>query len=264
MLLRIIGAGSLALMLSGFARAQQQAQPQAQLPAQPSAQPAPTPAPDRGDAPASTGIEPFSAHYVAEWKGITVGTSDLQLRHDAQPGHYLYKWTITARGIFRLVYSNDLTQQSWLSVIDDHVQPVKYRAEQGSSSVSFDFDWDGGHARGLSENKPIDIRLKPGAQDLMSIQIEVMLDLKNGNLPNLFYIVDKDELKDFIYAREGTSSLRTAIGQLDTVIVSSRRAGNDRILRMWFAPALGFVPVQAERSRDGKLEFAMRIKALKR
>jgi hypothetical protein len=33
---------------------------------------------------------------------------------------------------------------------------------------------------------------------------------------------------------------------------------------MWFAPSLGFVPVQAERSRDGKLEFAMRIKSLQR
>jgi hypothetical protein len=33
---------------------------------------------------------------------------------------------------------------------------------------------------------------------------------------------------------------------------------------MWFAPSLGFVPVQAERTRDGKLEFAMRIKSLQR
>ena len=30
---------------------------------------------------------------------------------------------------------------------------------------------------------------------------------------------------------------------------------------MWFAPALGYVPVQAERERGGKLEFAMRIKS---
>jgi hypothetical protein len=33
---------------------------------------------------------------------------------------------------------------------------------------------------------------------------------------------------------------------------------------MWFAPDLGFVPVQAERTRDGKLEFAIRIHSLKR
>ena len=33
-------------------------------------------------------------------------------------------------------------------------------------------------------------------------------------------------------------------------------------LRMWFAPSLGYLPVQAERSRGGKLEFAMRIRSL--
>jgi Protein of unknown function (DUF3108) len=209
------------------------------------------------------GIASFSAHYVAEWKNITVGTSDLQLMRDAQPGHYIYKWTISARGIFRLVYSNDVTQQSWFAVIDEHVRPEKYRAEQGSSRVVLDFDWADGHARGFSEDKPVDLLLKPGTQDLMSIQIEVMLGLKNRNLPNLFYIIDKDEIKDFVYAQEGTAKLRTAIGQFDTVIVSSRRTGNDRLLRMWFAPSLGFLPMQAERSRGGKLEFAMRIRAFK-
>jgi hypothetical protein len=33
---------------------------------------------------------------------------------------------------------------------------------------------------------------------------------------------------------------------------------------MWFAPALGWVPVQAERTSSGKLEFAMRIRSLTR
>ncbi len=200
---------------------------------------------------------------MAEWKGITVGTSDLQLQRDA-PDHYVYKWTISARGIFRLVYSSDLTQKSWFSVVADHVRPERYLAEEGASSVSLSFDWDAGRAQGTSEGKLVDFKLKDGAQDLMSIQVEVMLDLKNGNLPGLFYIVDKDQLKDFVYSREGTATIRTAIGQLETVIVSSRRSGNDRILRMWFAPSLGFLPVQAERSRDGRIEFAMRIKSMKR
>jgi hypothetical protein len=96
----------------------------------------------------------------------------------------------------------------------------------------------------------------------MSIQVEVMLDLKNGNLPASFPIIDKDQLKDFNYTNEGTAKIRTAIGELDTVIVTSQRAGNNRILRMWFAPSLGFVPVQAERSRDGKVEIAMRVKSV--
>jgi hypothetical protein len=212
---------------------------------------------------ADGGIAPFSAHYQADWKGINVGTSDLELKKDAEPGHYLYTWTITARGVFRL-YRDQVTQKSWLSISADHVRPEKYHAEDGSSTVDLGFDWDAGRARGTSEKKAVDLKLPEGTQDVMSIQVEVMLDLKKGNLPKTFQIIDKDELKEFIYTQEGTANIRTALGELNTIIVASRRAGNNRILRMWFAPSLGYVPIQAERTRDGKLEFAMRIKTLKR
>jgi hypothetical protein len=213
-------------------------------------------------APAGAGVQPFIAHYQADWKGISVGTSDIQLAPGGEPGHFLYTWTITARGIFRLAYHDGLVQKSWLNVIDNHVRPAKYFGKEGSSSVEFNFDWEKMRATGLSENKPVDIKLQEGTQDVMSIQVEVMLDLMNGNLPKTFQIIDKDQLKEFNYAQEGSAKIRTEIGELDTVIVTSQRTGNNRILRMWFAPSLGFVPVQAERSRDGKVEIAMRIKSL--
>jgi Protein of unknown function (DUF3108) len=212
--------------------------------------------------PAESGIQPFIAHYQADWKGISVGTSDIRLEPGAEAGHFLYTWTITARGIFRLAYHDDLVQKSWLSVIGNHVRPDRYLGKEGASSVELNFDWQKMRATGLSETKPVDIKLPDGAQDVMSSQVEVMLDLMNGNLPKTFQIIDKDQLKEFNYTQEGTAKIRTEIGELDTVIVTSQRTGNNRILRMWFAPSLGFVPVQAERSRDGKVEIAMRIKSL--
>jgi len=213
-------------------------------------------------APGEPGIQPFIAHYEASWKGISVGTSEIKLTHGTEPGQYLYTWTITAHGIFRIAYRDDLVQKSWLNVIGEHARPQKYFGKEGSQTVELNFDWHDKRATGVSETKPVDIKLPDGTQDVMSIQVEVMLDLKNGNLPKTFPIIDKDQLKDFNYTNEGTAKIRTAIGELDTIIVTSQRAGNNRILRMWFAPSLGFVPVQAERSRDGKVEIAMRVKSV--
>jgi len=213
---------------------------------------------------------PFAAHYDAYWKSIAVGTSDLKLERDKPAeddktaDHYLYTWTITARGIFRIVYSNPVTQKSWLEVQAEHVRPLKYHGDDGSAAVDLDFDWSRHQAHGTSEGKPVELALHDGTQDVMSIQVEIMLGLRRGNLPQSFQIIDKDEVKEFNYTQEGSARLRTALGDLDTVVVASQRTGNNRILRMWFAPALGFVPVQAERTRDGKLEFAMRIKSLQR
>lgn len=209
-------------------------------------------------------IAPFSAQFQADWNGITVGTSNIALKADSEPGLYVYTWTITARGIFRLAYSDDLVQTSWLSINADHARPERYFGSQGSTSVALNFDWPNKRASGESEGKPVDLTLKDGTQDVMSIQVEVMLDLKSGNLPGIFHIIDKDRLKDFNYRREGTAKIKTAIGELDTVIVTSQQPGNNRILKMWFAPSLGYVPVQAERTRNGKLELSMRIRSLNR
>lgn len=213
-------------------------------------------------APTENAVQPFVAHYQADWKGISVGTSDIQLTQGPEPGHYLYTWTITARGIFRLAYRDDLVQKSWLNVIGNHVRPDKYFGKEGSQTVELSFDWQKMRATGVSETKPVDIKLQEGTQDVMSIQVEVMLDLMNGTLPKTFQIIDKDQSKQFNYTQEGSAKIRTEIGELDSVIVTSQRTGNNRILRMWFAPSFGFVPVQAERSRDGKVEIAMRIKSL--
>ena len=221
-----------------------------------------TAAPSRAAPAADTaGLAPFSAQYQADWKGMSVGTSEIKLE-STEPGRYMYTWSITARGIFRIAYHDDLVQKSWLTTVGDHVRPDRYFGQEGSATVELNFDWQNKRATGVSETKPVDIELKDGAQDVMSSQVEVMLDLKNGNLPKTFHIIDKDQMKEFDYTQEGTAKIRTAIGELDTVIVTSQRVGNNRVLRMWFAPSLGFVPVQAERSRDGKVEIAMRIRSL--
>lgn len=208
------------------------------------------------------GLTPFTAQYTAEWRSISVGTSSLELKTDTVPGHYQYVWTITARGIFRVIYNNDVIQRSWFELVDGQVRPLKYHAEDGASTVSIVFDWQAQHATGVSEKKPVDIKLSDGMQDIMSIQVEVMASLQRGELAKSFRIIEKDAVKDFVYTQEGTAHLRTEIGELDTIVVSSHREGGNRILKMWFAPALGFAPVQAERTRDGKLDFAMRLKQL--
>jgi hypothetical protein len=217
-----------------------------------------------GDAAAESGLQPFTAHFIAEWKGIGVATSDLVLRRDTAPDQWVYTWRITARGIFHLIYSDDVLQTSWFSVSADHVRASRYAASEGSQEVKLAFDWDAHRARGTSQGKPLDLVLQENTQDVLSIQIEVMQDLRSGTLPARFSIVDKDEVKEFLYTREGTERVRTSLGVLDTIKIASQREGNNRILHMWFAPSLGFVPVQAERTRDGKSEFAMRIKTLSR
>ena len=219
-----------------------------------------SPAP--ASASAADGPQPFSAHYAAQWKSIQVGTSDLDLAYGAGTGRFVYTWRIRASGIFRLIYRHDVVQKSWLRVDGIDVRPETYEAEDGSSKIHLDFDWRTRKARGVVSGKPVELDLQEGTQDLMSIQIQVMQDLRDGHLPAKFWIIDKDQIKDFDYRRVGEQRIDTALGALDTIVVTSRRPDGDRVLTMWFAPSLNYVPVQAVRTRGGKQEFEMRIRRL--
>ena len=262
MLKTILGALMIAAGSAQAAGAAQTASGAASEAPAPSAAPA---APQvAAPADAGAGIAPFAAHFVAQWKDINVGTSDLELAREPGSDRYVYTWNTRARGLFRILYSHDVVQKSVFRLHGKHVRPEEYRAQEGDAKVSVDFDWATERARGTSAGKPLDLALRADTQDVMSIQVEVMQDLKNGDLPQKFWIFDKDEIKDFEYTREGPARIRTELGVLDTVVVASRRPGGDRVLRMWFAPTLGYVPVQAERTRGGKLEFAMRIQRLRR
>jgi Protein of unknown function (DUF3108) len=154
-------------------------------------------------------------------------------------------------------------------IVDGIVQPLRFRADDGSSDdshdVNFDFDWSQNRVTGIAERKRVAVTLRPGAQDDLSAQIATMLMLaRGGPLPSSFWVVDNDQLKEYLYHQEGSARLRTAVGEVDTIIVSSQRKDSPRMIRTWFAPLLGYVPVKAERTRNGKVEFSMSIRSLQR
>jgi len=213
-------------------------------------------------------LTPFSARYQVQWHSITVGTSDLILRSLGSADQYEYTSRSNAHGIFRLAFSDEITQTSTFTVKDGHVQPVKFRGDDGTPStkqdVTLDFDWQKMRVKGVSEDKPVDLALQPDTQDPMSVQIALMLALSGGHSPSLVRLADKDEIKDFQYVNEGKATIKTALGDLETIVMSSHRAGTSRVMRLWFAPSLGYLPVQAQRSKDDKVEFAMNIKSLRR
>jgi hypothetical protein len=211
--------------------------------------------------------DPFTATYNVEWKGMTAGTSMLELTRDGD--NYVYRSKNLARGVFKIAFPDAITQTSTFHIDKSgNVQPQKYESDDGSKKtdrdVTLTFDWDAKRARGTAEDKPVDSPLKPGTQDALSVQIQLMMELAAGKSPTSFWLIDKNEAKEYQYTREKTESLDTPLGKLDTIVYKSQRTGSDRFMRFWLAPSLGYVPVKAERRRGDRLDFALRLKDLKK
>jgi len=207
----------------------------------------------------------FTATYAVQWHGITAGYSTLDVKQTG-PDTYTYSSRIRAHGIFLLAFPGARTQTSTFKIENDHVLPLTYREEGGGSDEdeSLEFDWGAMRARGISEDKMVDVQIPAGTQDPLSVQIELMRDLIAGHPPRRFALFDKNEAKQYDYTRERTQTLDTPLGHLDTVVYRSDRPGSDRVTRLWLAQSLGYLPVQAERERRGKVDLSLHVRELKR
>jgi hypothetical protein len=211
--------------------------------------------------------EPFVATYQVAWHGIAAGDSTVTLAAPAQtPGTFTYSSNIKAHGIFRLVFPDALIQSSTFTLADGHIVPLHYQetgqARDHRDDVDLTFDPTTGRVHGTSETHAVDAPLDTGVQDPMSVQIELMRQLQAGLAPTRFKLFDKDEAKEYFYTKERSEILKTPLGDLETVVYRSDRPGSDRVTRLWLAPKLNYLPLQAARSRSGSVDLSMRITAV--
>src|SRR5688572_28412637 len=122
-------------------------------------------------------LKPFKTTFTAEWKGMTAGTTVLELRR-AGVDQYSYSSVSNARGIFRMAFSETLTQVSTFRLQDGVVQPLTFRGvDEKDREIRLDFDWANQRVTGVAKNHAVDLALEAGAQDAMSLQIHILRSL---------------------------------------------------------------------------------------
>ena len=218
-------------------------------------------------------LKPFEASYAWVWHGMNVAVSTLKLEQQARAPDaraadtWLYASKSDPRGIGRM-FSERPIQQSTLRVTPGGVQPLHYKAEDGTSSSKRDadvqFDWEHNRVSGIYEGVKVDMPLRPGTQDDLSVQIALMVELLAGRTPEQFLMIDKDSVREYRYTREGKESISTPFGQLDTVIYRAQKTGSPRVTRFWCAPSRGYIPMRVEQKKDDEVQWAMQVQSLKR
>jgi len=210
-------------------------------------------------------LKPFKATFTAEWKGMSAATSTLELRK-AGADTYTFATVNTPHGLFRMALPDSLTQASTFKLVDGRVIPLSFRgSDEKERPIDLTFDWQGKKVTGTAKERAIDIAIPDDAQDPMSLQIVSLRNLAKGTIPATVNLVDGDgKLKEYELKQEGTARLDTELGTLDTIIYTSKRTTSDRVTRTWVAPALGYLPVKAERIRGKKTEFTLLIESIDR
>jgi len=219
----------------------------------------------RASPPAADALTPFEASYTWIWHGAAIAVSTLKLEQ-RQGDTWVYSSTSEPRGLGNL-YPLRPKLQSVLRVTQQGVQPLSYHATDGTTAnqrgADVTFDWDAGHASGTYEGVKVDLALKEGLQDDLSIQIALLFALRHGQVPGNLSMIDKNSIRDSNYQREGTETIATKLGKIETVVYASHHQGSPRVTRFWCAPARGYVPVRVEQKRLDSIEWTMEIETLK-
>lgn len=213
-------------------------------------------------APASKPI-PFVATYTITWHGVAAGSSTLELRETA-PQLYLYTSTDNAFSLFRLAFPHALRQSSRFRITAGEVEPLAFQAGGTGNDVMAQFDWKIGQVTGMAKGKLLDLKLQPGTQDPLSVQIAIMLKLEARDAPDAFWMLNTDEIDRFQYVRHKEATLDTPLGKLHTILYTSHEAGSDKTTYLWLAPALDYMPARAEQHVKGSTQVSLEIQAFKR
>ena len=211
---------------------------------------------------------PFTATFLAEYRGLEAGTLTFVFAHDAANRQYSYETHANPSALARFFVSRDGVERSVMTIDESGVHPQSWRVDDGKSGNKEDgdlqFDWAQQRVRGTIKGEAVDLATEPGLQDRISVQIAVMTALLRGQEPGTIPMIDDDHLKYYQYRKARSETIETRIGKIETVVYEGVREKSNRVSRFWLAPSLGYAPVRAEQERKGKVETVMTLVELKR
>ena len=213
-------------------------------------------------------LQPYKARYQVTFRGLSGGQIESSLSRGSVPGQWLYETRAYPSLLGRVAVSPHARERSTMQVTPSGVRPLTFDFNDGSDSstkdVRFKFDWSAGRVQGEAEGVPFDLAVQPGTQDTASVQAAMIIELLAGRSPAGFPILTGRRLREYRYWYDGKATVMTPFGQFEAVVWANQRDGSTRITKVWHAPALGYVPVQAIQYRKGQAETQMKLVALTR
>jgi hypothetical protein len=216
--------------------------------------------------PATSRLTQYKARYQVSYRGITGGQLESGLHPGTVPNQWVYESRAYPNLLGRIAVSPDARQRSTMEVNASGVRPLSLVFDDGSDDSAKDvrvtFDWANGRVHGNAKEKSFDLEVPTGTQDSVSVQAAMIFDLLAGHQPGSYWILNGAKLQQYRYWPEGRATVVTPYGQFDTVVWASQRDGSKRVNRVWHAPSLGFVPVQAIQYNKGRPDVQLKLVAL--
>ncbi len=216
----------------------------------------------------ATSMQPYSARYQVSYRGLSGGEIESSFKRGAATGQWQYETRVFPNLFGRIAVSAEAREVSTMVITSAGVRPTSFSFNDGSQSATKDvrlnYDWAALTVTGDAAGKPVSFTLSPGTQDTASVQAAMIQERLAGRKPQSFRIITGHKMRDYRYWQEGTAQVMTPYGQVETEVWANQYAGSTRVSKVWHAPSLGYIPVQAIQYRKGNPEVQMKLVKLQR
>ena len=201
----------------------------------------------------SDSLNEFDVVYNVYRDGLKVAKMQRILSR-TDDGNMLYSETKTT-GIVSLFRKDKIIEKSVWKNIDGKLKPSLYEYLRTGSkrdrNVTVEFDWDSNQIINSVDGSSWKMPTVDGILDKLLYQYSIMLDLQQGKSSLRYVIADGGKEKIYLFETMGEETIKTPLGNLQTIKLKRQRQDSDRQSIFWSAPEMNYLPVKLEITDDG-------------
>lgn len=194
-----------------------------------------------------------SAVFDVTRNGTSVGYLESTLKYFGPT--YEYNKLTQSTGLARFLTKASIVEKSAGKLSGQRLIPVSYSFNQKTrkKTVAEKARFAGDRVSGMYKDNAYSLQVPANILDRASLELAVARDLEL-NLPRLQYnVMERGQVKQYVFARLGNERLKTAAGVFNTIKVEVQRKDKSRKTTYWMAKELTYLPVKMIHEDDGNV-----------
>jgi hypothetical protein len=208
----------------------------------------------------------FTADYTIRIKGAKIAEMTRRFSKLGS-GTYQYHSETRTTGLISFFRKDLIIEISKWKLDFDNLIPIDYFYDHSGGKkdrrVNIVFDWDNNRITNSIDGLSWKMPTSPNVMDKLLYQLAIMYDLQAGKEKLHYTVADGGKTKIYNFEIIGEETIKTPLGNLETIKLERHKPNSRRKSTLWCAKALEFLPVKVENiEKDGKITVAL-INSLK-
>ena len=205
-------------------------------------------------------MDEFSAEYEIFYGDYNLGQIQYRLQHH---DNGLYRFHLDSKIRFLLLFSDHRKIVAEFNYQQHQLKPVVYNLKRAGTGTNYTedirFDSASREIRSQYKNHHIAIEYNTAIKDSLSMQLQLLLDLRRGIDYPQYLLLENNTLKTLQFERIREETIAVEGKKYRCVMYQLRQKENNHSSRMWFAIDYGFQPVLMAHYKDDKKRFNARL-----